>query len=478
MRGQAEDIEQAVAELGRVVGADLEGRGWRRRDLGGWAVAAFTKDLPGGVFLGVELARRSFRWPADWPVEVTVDLGAGYGPALDLMPLLTLVPEVVLVPAAAPEVGSGVPVSVTGPRSVAAAGRDVLAYIRGQEQQLAGLFPDVDALERALRGDGAAEPASGEGKGRTRGRRREHLTLLTAMGRTDAARQGLADYLDGQRGPDPDVDTRFARQLGRWLDRGAPTPPPLEDTLALLPAQPRLVRPSRPSLADARDRAKDRREAVETVREQAKGKTPQQLRVMLAAEYDRRGITVSQAAIATAAGTIQASLRPFGRTRLAVHGVRMLTSWGSDLVQLVKTGPPPVPQWRQPPEWASYPVRTGSSTRSAVVRLDPDTERWLAQVWPPGDHPLGQRQQVDVWLSHPDDPEGGHEPIVAHIGDSRVGTLAAEDAVALRQVMAAAHLFDEQPCLPGRLTRPADHTSVILEISLPATPQQPDAVPG
>jgi hypothetical protein len=44
--------------------------------------------------------------------------------------------------------------------------------------------------------------------------------------------------------------------------------------------------------------------------------------------------------------------------------------------------------------------------------------------------------------------------------------------------MAAADLFDEQPCLLGRLTRPADHTSVILEIFLPATPEQHDDDPG
>jgi hypothetical protein len=475
MGGHSEEIQQAVAELGRVVGGELVARGWRRRDLGGWAVAAFTKELSGGVFLGVELAQRSFRWPADWPVEVAIDLGGGYGPALDLMPLLTLVPKVVLVPAAAPEVGSGVPVSLTGPRSVAAAGRDVLAYIEAQQQELAGMFADADALELALRRGDVTQPADDEGAGHSRDLRREHLTLLAAMGRTDVVRQGLADYLDARHAPDSDVDSRFARQLGRWLDRGAPTAPPLEDTLALLPAQPRPVRPLRPSLADARDQAKERREAVETVREQAKGKTPQQLRAVLALEYDRRRITASPAAIAMAAGTIQASLRPFGRSRLAAHGVRMLTSWGADLVQLVKTGPPPVPAWRQPPEGASYPVRTGSSTCSAVVRLDEDTEGWLAEVWPPADDPLGQRQQVDVWLSHPDGPVPGEAPLVAHIGDRRVGVLAAEDAAALRQDMTAADLFDEQPRLRGRLMRPADHTAVFLEIPLPETP---DATPG
>ena len=477
MGGQAEDIERAVADLVLLVGSDLAARGWRRRVLGGWSVGSFTKDLSGGVFLGVDLTRKSFRWPAAWPVEVGLELGAGYGPALDLMPLLTLIPEVVMVPSAPPDAGSGLPVSLTGPRSVAAAGRDVLAHIHAQEQRLADLFPDVDTLERALRGAAATDLASGQTDGRMWDHRRKHLTLLTAMGRTDAARLGLADYLAGLHGPGPDVDTRFARQLGRWLDRGAPTAPPLEDTLVLLPAQPQLLSPPRPSLADARDRSKDRRQAVETVREQAKGKTLEQLRIMLATEYDRRGITVSQAAVATAAATIQASLRPFGRTRLAVHGVRMLTSWGSDLVQLVKTGPTPVPAWRQPPEQASYPVPTGSSTRSAVVRLDPDTEGWLTQVWPPEDDLLGQREQVGVWLRRSDDPTAGAELIIAHIGERRVGTLTAQDAADLRQIMAAADIFDEQPNVRGTLTRPVDHTPAILEIPLPATPQQPQTAP-
>ena len=470
MRGHGDDIDAAVADLVRSVADGVAPLGWRRRDLGGYALATFTRDFTGGVFLGLELTRRSFSWPADWPVEVTVRLGVGYGPALDLMPLLTLDPDVVLVPAAPQAAGSGLPVSLTGPRSVAAASRDVLAYIQDQEKPLTEQFPDVDSLERALDRSGDTRDVADREGARDRYSRRRHLTLLTAMGRTDDAREGLAAYLLAQPDADSSVDGRFPRQLGRWLDRGAPVAPPLEETLAQLPPRPQMPHRPRPTLTEARDRAQQRREAVDTVRKQASGRTPEQLRALLVAEYDRRGVTASESGIATAVAAIQAGLRPFGRARLAIDGIRLLTSWGSDMVQLVKTGPPVVPAWRQPPERATFIVRTWSPKRTAVVGLDPDIDSWLTQVWPPTREPLGQREQVDVWLSYADTSTPEAVSIVAHIGDRRVGTLNTQDATALHKIISAAEIFDEQPCLRGQLTR-ADHMSVILEIPIPDTPE-------
>lgn len=68
----------------------MEPDGWRRIDRGLQPWAAFTLPLGDGFWATIDLRIAGMRFPDPWPVPLDVRIGAGYEPATDLMPIVTL----------------------------------------------------------------------------------------------------------------------------------------------------------------------------------------------------------------------------------------------------------------------------------------------------------------------------------------------------------------------------------------------------
>lgn len=210
----------------------------------------------------------------------------------------------------------------------------------------------------------------------------------------------------------------------------------------------------------AKSKAKD--EAHDAARAQSKGKTLDQLKELVAAEYSARGIDIAPSVVAFNAEMLQVEQQPFGRARSALKAIRMVKSGGADMIRLIKNASQGDAIWLQPPSRASYPVHGGH--RYVVVELEASAHDWLARVWAEAPRRMGLWVLVDVWLTR----ESFASQLIAHIGEQRVGTIRQADVSAFDQIMSAAALFDEDPFLRGRLLGAQGSNSVVLEVPLPA----------
>ncbi|HEY1486146.1 MAG TPA: hypothetical protein VGF84_08570, partial [Micromonosporaceae bacterium] len=216
----------------------------------------------------------------------------------------------------------------------------------------------------------------------------------------------------------------------------------------------------RRSSAQARARAALKKEATDTVRVQARGKSVEELTMLLATAYAQRNIEVSAATLASTAATMRLQQQPFGRARSALRGLRMLTSLGTDTVNRARTGFVADPPWLQPPERASFPI-AGIPGEEVAVTLDPAAAGVIGRILAEAPARYGFLVRVDVWF---DD----HGPSLdAYIGEHRVGTVQPTDATAFDAVFAAAALFDEAPFVRGRIID-IEGTAVLLEVPRPA----------
>lgn len=182
-----------------------------------------------------------------------------------------------------------------------------------------------------------------------------------------------------------------------------------------------------------------------------------------------RGVEIAPSTVALHAEMLRVEQRPFGRSRSALRAIRMLKSGGGDVITLIKNSSDDDPRWLRPPERAGYPVHT-TTDRYAAIELDRGAHDWLARVWSEAPRRLGHLVLVDVWLGR--DEEAGETPsdLVANIGEHRVGAVPAPATASFEQVMHAAAMFDEDPVLTGRLSRPEGQTSQLLEIPAPHHP--------
>jgi hypothetical protein len=450
--GHRNEIDTALAELAGRVADTLAADGWVRRELASFRLASYTLEIQGGVIAAAELDRTSFGWPDHWPVPLRVRVGVGFEPALGLMPLLTLQPDPSVL-----EAGEPLAVALDGVGQVAEVSRQVAAFINRQAVPFAEGFADARAIADALQAE-REDPSETE-TFRQYNLRLE-LTLLAASSRRDEVRALLPAY-QSSRPEDWDLsDRRFVRQLTRWLDSGATTVPPIADTLALLPTRHRS---ERPSFSDVRQRAKGRREALDAVRANSKGKTLAELTELVTLEYGNRGLELAPSAAALSASMLQTEQQPFGRVLSAVRAVQALKSYGGDTIRLFKSASDDPPAWLEPPDRASYVVPTIGMKRQTTVELDAEAQPWLNKVVREAARPLGQVFLIDVWL---DVDEAGL--LVAHVGPRRVGRLSPSDTAAFGSILRAAALFDEDPLLGGRLSRQTPESPWLLEIPVPA----------
>lgn len=415
-------------ELARTVAERLAADGWVVRDLRQPYGVTLTRVSAGGVLLVVQLLPTSFDvlGRRHRPQVHRLRVGAGYGPALDLMPLLTLPARPILVGGAAETVTG------TGPGDGRPAADRIAAAVREHAAELATRFPDLTALADAVSG-------------------RERLVLLAALGRAAEVRALLA-------GEEP-ADRRFVRQLTRRLDQGLPPAPPVERTLAIVsPALEPL--PDRRTLwATARTRARGKRAAYLAVRRRATGRTRNQLKALLAAEYRARGVEMDASDVALRTTMIELRRRPLGLARAVVAGAAMMTGTIRDLVRMFRTAEPTTgaadPDWLRAPDRAGYRVPTVS--RHVAVRLEAAGQARLEQVRAQAARRIGPWILVDAWLTR--DPVG---PITVHIGQQPIGTV--NDDGGYDNAFAAAALFDEDPVLTARLVPDPEPS---LELPLP-----------
>jgi hypothetical protein len=451
------ETDRALDSVAVAVAANLAASGWRRRRLGIWWLDTFTRELAGGVLGTVEVQRLVAAFGEEWPTDVRVYLGVGYEPALGLMPLVALAPVATLVN---DDAASRV-VTLHDEGEVAQSAREIAAFVDEHAATVAARFPDADRVAEALRG--AADVIDEEWQQR---RRERYLTMLTAMGRLEEAAVLLGSYRERYSvGGDGERARRFARQLSRRL-AGMPSPiPPVEDTLAMLPASPLAARQQPPNDAAVDDRAQ--RAAFEAIHAQARGKSLAELRQLIVDEFERRGLTVPPSSAATMAEIVATERKPFGGVRVLAGGLWMAGSLFCGLWRTVKEGIQAGPEWTRPPERAAYPVPP-SSNRYITVIIDPGTRDWLARIRahrPRAGLGVGSATRVDVWLTHAG-PNTADQTVTAYIGDRRVGTLARLDAAPFVPFFDAAKLYDEDLVLSGRLSHTADDVD-ILEIPQP-----------
>ena len=454
MREAWEAVNRALLQLNAAVAAGLEPHGWRRIDRGLQPWAAFALPLGDGFWATIDLRIASMKFPDPWPVPLDLRVGAGYEPATDLMPIVTLPWQVALVDESTPDSSTGL--ALNGPEDTDLTANTIIQRSRKQAVAFAEQYRSVDALDTTLAGTASAPPDY------------EHVTLravlLAAAGEHARARMALDGFRDGDlEETQKRVYRRFVRQLGRWLDAGGPPVPPLEQTLSQLPAPPPM--PQAPSWADSRQRSRDRQAALKAVRAGAHGKSREEITELFVSEYGRRGLEApSPSEISVVADMLEAEGRPFGRSRQKWKALTLLRGVVGDTVGAVRHGMDPNPDWLQPPDEASYPIRATGGF--AAVSLNEDALPRLARASAEGRQHLGPHVLVDLWLKTSGGEEAGR--VVVHLGEAAVGTLPAHVAVKYAPEMTAAASMDELVRVPGRLLAATAGMPPILEIREPS----------
>jgi hypothetical protein len=456
-----EDSRHAFDAVTDDVASRLASLGWRRRHLEifFWQ-ETFTLDMGDGITATAELQRSPNLVNHGWPTSIDVNLGVGFEPALGLMPLVGTVAMATLIYYPRTDRSSAHSVELDDEGDAARAARDISAFVATHAVEFAARYPDAATVEAAL--GRAADVPDEEWQQR---RRERHLTMLAAMGRLDDAAALLPAYAEQYAvGAHSRRERRFARQLARRL-ADMPSPiPPAEDTLAQLPSrQDRLTWPIGPSFAAVRRDARVEHEARDVVRAQAKGKSPDELRRLIAAEYEQRGATITPSLAAMAAEAMATERQPFGRAEATLRGLWLLGSAVTGLVRTFREPNAEDPEWMRPPDRASYEI-PASRDRAIAIQVDSGARDWLNRIRSDG-RTILRVTGADVWLSRsPRDAEDGI--VDAHIGERHVGTLSPKDAGVFGLFFRAARLFDEDLVLRGDLMRTSDGVD-ILQIPVP-----------
>jgi hypothetical protein len=386
------------------------------------------------------------------PLRVSgVRVGVSYDPLQRLWPLLvehvpsceleTDVEELLVPP-------RDLAVKLFVAADVAAAADQLVRPVLEHAVTYAQLYASVDALIAVHTDD----EADGDGRD-SLGVSRAVPALLAAARRLAEAREALSRYV-----PEGRTDERFVRQLSRWLDA--------DGQLAIPPLVTAPERPERPTFADIRAHTALRREAVDAARTLAVGRSRLLLRTALEAELERRELNESPLWIEHQVDRIQAS--PAARVVQTAKGLKALGGWGIGLAKMVRdSATPERPEWLEPPARAAYPTPTTRDTWIAVD-VDEAATEWLHRVHAAAPLRIGDTATIDAWLSRDADRPAAHHDLCVHIGERRVGHLAAPHATVYEPAMDAAQSREEQPWLTARLTRRPRPDLYLLEIAAPS----------
>jgi hypothetical protein len=295
--------------------------------------------------------------------------------------------------------------------------------------------------------------------------------LFAGAARYEEARSALAHCEDPSWQELADKnDRRLLRQLKRWVDHEGRLA--LPSTPARWPAEWPPATPGPDSsrgftafMAEQKPEIFARQEAVRATRAASEGKSREQIRELLGAELDTRGVKMQPVDFEQNVDFLATEHEPFGHARLALRGFKALTgliATGSGLLAAFseedEPRDEPDPAWAKTPDRAGYPMWPVTRER-VVVELDTDAEPLLAELM------LGTRGQfgnrnVEVWLSR-EDPE-----LIVHIGSRRIGRLDARTVEAFGSAIEAAADRDEDVRTDAHLTRMTGTPVYVLDLPL------------
>ncbi len=440
-----------MAELAAAVAVGLEPEGWRRRDRGSAAWASFTRSQGDELCATIELRYASVS-SSPWPAPLSLRFGVGYEPATALMPVVTMRWHFALVDEAAPDDGRG-PLAITGPENITEASDRIVRMVKEHGLKGTERYPSVADLETRLAGAPGSEPAHHEVLDRA--------VLLAACGRHDAARKLIDAYAPQHLSETEELAyRRFVRQLGRWLDAGGPTIPPLEESLREMPE---LRMPAPPS-SRSRQQAHASREAVLAARDKAAGKSHAELGELIVAEFSSRGLDLpSPSELAIAVEMLETGRQPFGKARQSWRALRLSGRLLGDTVGVLRGRQGSDPDWLKPAQDASYPVR--ALDRFVAVEVAPDAAAVLRRACAEAPRRMGPLALVELWLSEAGPVGDG--PVTVHLGENTIGTLAPSDAAELADHRRAAAARGEKVRIRGRLYAGTGEGGPLVEIGLP-----------
>lgn len=299
--------------------------------------------------------------------------------------------------------------------------------------------------------------------------------LLAGAGHYDDAHRALeeCEQPDSEGGRE---NARFVRQLTRWVQNAGelalPTTPaewPADWRSRLRNSQPP------PSLgqfaAENMPEIRTRQDAVRAVRAVSAGKSREELRTLLRSELSSREVSMPPVTFEQTIESLATQQEPFGKTRLAVRGLRALWDLGhspSVTRAMVSDQPsdPPNPAWMRTPERAAYPIRLSGRDRAAV-ELDPAAATVLESVMSATGAGMVQTRNVEVWFGSDDEPSQGVSRVSVHLGSKRIGDLDAQASERYRPALQAAGERDEDPWADAHLTRIPGATPYVLDVPLP-----------
>lgn len=277
-------------------------------------------------------------------------------------------------------------------------------------------------------------------------------------------------------------DRRFVRQLTRWIEhRGMLA---LPTTPARWPARPPRMDRAGSTMglgrvfAQHQPEVEARNGAVEAVRAVSRGKTRDELRVLLKEELHKRQVGMDPVAFALAVDSIATAHERLGRTRVVLRALRVLRDLGSSIHsdideitmnELVQTGGCSLPEWLSTPERASYPISYPGSSRIAV-ELDQAAESWLNAAMKVLSAGASETCNIEVWLAADDGQAPSHTSrLSVHIGSRRVGHIYDGPIESIRPALEAAAERDEDVRIDAHLTRVPGDLPYVLDLPLPMT---------
>lgn len=310
--------------------------------------------------------------------------------------------------------------------------------------------------------------------------------LLAGSGSYARARQTLGEYtrLSSDKAWSPREYRRFVRQLTRMLDLGSeyslPTTPP---RWPAHPAKPEPPQSFRQVFSERRPEVRARQEAIAAVREVSRGKTRDELRTLLAHEFDQREVNTDPDSFDATLDLLETEQKSLGKMRIAIHAGQALWRAGRssrerrslrDQREMARQNAQgitdfdlePEPLWLKLPNRAAYPIWS-IGERMAAIKLDVDGRALLDRIMQDQSLGASHTRFVEVWFTRSAGSAANSSSLNVHIGEQCIGQLDVDASEHLRPAMEAAVERDEDPWMTGRLRRNSGGTSCVLEIVLP-----------
>ncbi len=293
--------------------------------------------------------------------------------------------------------------------------------------------------------------------------------ILATSGRFDRARRELSALA---LAPEDLAACRASRQLARWIETKGTLTLPASPAQWGLPRQSRRAPEASRRWSEHRQLAITRRQAMDSVGPLCRGKSRNEIRAMLEAEFQRRYLRTAPESLERDVDVLFTEQQPFGKLRLATRGIKGLAGFISDsrteggglaraLTDAAVGEEENALEQRKLPERAAYPIYATGDQRVAV-KLDASATRILDELTAnlsPGEGSV----PIRLWFTRSLSTSG----LDVHARDERIGTLQADTGKCLEPAMSAADERDEAPWSDARLIARREEPIYLVELALP-----------